>query len=55
MGSQPQGYEMEIYDELSKQWIGVHWTKIIDHKLLPYLLLGQWLINVRKSGLNVGE
>lgn len=26
-GSQPQGYEMEIYDELSKQWIGVHWTK----------------------------
>ena len=54
-GSQPQGYEMEIYDELSKQWIGVHWTKIIDHKLLPYLLLGQWLINVQKSGLNVGE
>ena len=25
--SQPQNFEMELYDALSKQWIGVHWTK----------------------------
>ncbi|HDW3055576.1 TPA: hypothetical protein RMI67_003220 [Bacillus cereus] len=25
--SQPQNFEMEMYDALSKQWIGVHWTK----------------------------
>ncbi|MBF7156018.1 hypothetical protein IWA68_26105 [Bacillus albus] len=26
-GNHPQNYEMEMYDDLSKQWIGVHWTK----------------------------
>lgn len=26
-GTQPQNYEMEMYDDLSKKWIGVHWTK----------------------------
>ncbi|MFJ8216238.1 BppU family phage baseplate upper protein [Bacillus cereus] len=25
--SQPQNYEMELFDDLSNSWIGVHWTK----------------------------
>ena len=53
--SQPQNFEMELYDALSKQWIGVHWTK--NNRSQSIAVSAPWaaLINVQKSVLNVGE